>query len=118
MTTHAIKATRSLRSADEVMTEVNERVPHLVPHCFMDRSWIWVCGVDLRGKDNEPVRTALKEIGFRFSPAPHVMPDGETTGHWAHSCTRPMHNKRRRRDQSKLEQPEDPMAAELRALGL
>ena len=89
------KRIRQLRSADEVMAEVSERAPSLLDHCFMDRDWIWVCGVDLRGEHNLKIREAIKEIGFRFSPGGHVMPDGQTRGHWGHSCTRPMHPRRR-----------------------
>lgn len=86
---------RPRRSVDEVMQEVSERIPHLLPSMFLDRDWIWLCGVDLRGEQNLATRTALKEIGFRFSPGGHKMPDGVTVGHWGHSCSRPAFPKRK-----------------------
>jgi hypothetical protein len=76
-------------STAEVMQQVSERAPQLVPHCFLDRDWIWLCNVDLRGDANKPAREALKQIGFRFSPKGHVMQDGVTIGTWSHSCQRP-----------------------------
>jgi len=88
---------RPARSVDDVMGEVNERLPHLVKHCFLDRDWIWICGVDLRGEHNKATREVLGRngIGFRFSPGGHVMPDGKTVGHWGHSCSRPSFPRRR-----------------------
>lgn len=103
------------------MAEVKKRLPSLAPHCVMDRAWIWVCGIDLRGDDNKPTRETLKEIGFRFAREPHLMPDGQTVGHWAHSCERPMF-RRRERHKSNRPMPSDPsiddMADQLKALGL
>lgn len=62
---------------------------------FLDRDWVWLCGVDLRGEHNAATREALKEIGFRFSPGGHTMPDGVTVGKWGHSCSKPAFPKRR-----------------------
>lgn len=112
-----LKPTRQPRSADEVMEEVSERVPHILPHCFMDRDWIWVCNVDLRGEVNKPTRETLKEIGFRFSPGGHLMPDGTTRGTWGHSCSKPAFPKRRPAT-AKYSRMEDDPAALLRSLGL
>ena len=80
-------------SADEVMSQLAERAPHLVEHCYLDRSWIWYCGPSLQ-KD-AAARTVLKELGFRYSPAGHEMPDGVTRGSWGHSCQKPMFPKRK-----------------------
>jgi hypothetical protein len=111
------KSIRQPRSVDDVMQEVNERAPHLVDNCFIDRDWIWVCSVDLRGTHNEATRTALKEIGFRFSPGGHIMPDGVTRGHWGHSCQKPTGVRRKPAHPKNRITQEDP-ADMLRSLGL
>lgn len=59
----------------------------------MDREWVWYCGPSLQGKPAD--RQVLKDLGFRFSPDGHMMPDGETLGSWGHSCQRSMFPKRR-----------------------
>lgn len=87
--------TRPRRTIDEVMQEVSERTPHLLQSMFLDRDWVWLCGVDLRGEHNAATREALKEIGFRFSPGGHTMPDGVTVGHWGHSANKPAFPKRK-----------------------
>lgn len=86
---------RVLRTVEEVMTLIAEQVPALVEHAYLDRDWVWICKVNLSGGANLPARTALKSIGFRFSPEGHLMPDGATRGHWGHCCTKPMFPKRR-----------------------
>lgn len=84
------------RSADEVMEEVSERLPHLVQFMFMDRDWIWYCGPALSGDENKETRKVLgrEGIGFRFAPAGHTMPDGKTIGTWSHSCVKPAYPRR------------------------
>jgi hypothetical protein len=109
---------RQLRSADEVMQELSERAPSLVDHCFMDRDWIWYCGPALSGNDNIPLRQHLKDLGFRFCPDGHTMPDGTTKGSWGNSCLKPMHAKRKKNlNHHRITPAEDP-ADQLRSLGL
>lgn len=81
--------TRTPRSIEEVMDDVQARVPHLTNQMFLDRNWVWYCGPSLAGAENKATREALKEIGFRFSREGHLMPDGVTTGTWGHSCLKP-----------------------------
>lgn len=102
------------------MQQVSARLPHLVAHCFLDRDWIWLCDIDLSGDENKDTRAVLKEIGFRFCPKGHVMPDGKTLGTWSHSCRHPIF--RRRAAQAKRhgvsdDEPED-CANLFRELGL
>lgn len=112
---------RPLRSADVVMELIASAAPHLLEHAFMDRSWIWICNINLSGEANKATREKLKEIGFRFSMQGHIMPDGKTVGKWGHCTLRPQPFKRHRngvvptRDQQP--EPED-VAAQLRAMGL
>lgn len=104
--------TRQLLSTEEVMQRVYEQTPHLTEHMYEDRAWIWYCGPSLQGEHNKATREALKEIGFRFSPGGHLMPDNETRGTWGHSCDRPMFNRR------KPKAKEEDAVSTLEALGL
>ena len=99
------KPIRQARSPEDVMALVNERIPHLVERMFMDREWIWYCGPSLAGEDNKATREALKEFGFRYAMKPHLMPDGQTTGTWGNSCTRPTCNFRRGQHRPASPQP-------------
>ncbi len=108
------------RSIDEVMTVLSTKAPHLLEKCFVDRDWIWICNVDLRGEANVPTREVIKELGFRFSPGGHVMQDGQTRGHWGHSCLKPMGPRRRKggvKQEDEKEETTD-LAAAFRALGM
>jgi hypothetical protein len=87
------------------MADVQLHVPHLARHMFMDRDWIWYCGPTLQGAQNLETRGKLKGFGFRFSPGGHLMPDGQTKGHWGHCCEKPMGPRRRRRPTETEEQP-------------
>lgn len=106
---NAKKPARQRMTTEEVVAEVLRKCPSLVEHMFLDREWVWYCGPSL--KNNAEVRTALSEIGFRFSPKGHLMPDGETIGSWGHSCLRPIFARRQNKKQSasnRLEQPTEP----------
>ncbi len=95
------------------MQQVYEEAPRLIEHMYVDRDWIWYCGPSLQGESNRSTREAIKEIGFRFSPGGHLMPDGVTRGTWGHSCQRPMFPKRKgARPKTETEVPS------LEALGL
>lgn len=94
------------------MAQVFEQTPSLTEHMYVDRDWIWYCGPSLQGEHNRATREALKEIGFRFSPGGHIMPDGETRGTWGHSCQRPMFPKR------KAKPTEESALATLESFGL
>lgn len=87
-------------SIAEVMGKVQASIPALVEHMFLDGAWIWYCGPSLAGKENEPVRQHLKDIGFRFCFKGHPMKnnDGQATnviGTWGHSCEKPTSTRRR-----------------------
>jgi|GEM_PF-7022026 len=73
---------------DDVISEIAVKAPDLLNHLKVDRAWLWYCGPALMGKANEPVRQALKGMGFRFAPKGRMV-DG-AVGHWAHSCSVPM----------------------------
>jgi hypothetical protein len=112
------KRVRVPRSVEEVMSQMSERVPHLLEKCFMDRDWIWICNVDLRGEANVPTREFIKELGFRFSPGGHLMQDGKTRGHWGHSCLKPMGPRRRKGGVTQEKEEETDLAAAFRSLGM
>jgi hypothetical protein len=85
---------------DEVLAQVQAKLPALIPHLYRDGEWLWYCGPSLAGADNKPVRETLKEIGFRFAFSGHRMRNaaGEQTdiiGTWGHSCKHPTPPRRR-----------------------
>lgn len=112
-----MKTTRPRLPIDEVMAQVQARLPALVPHCYLDGEWIWYCGPSLAGADNAATRETLKEIGFRFAFKGHVMRDSAghpttTVGTWGHSCQRPLPPRRRGRQPTESESaPSSPSAS-------
>ena len=98
-----MKTTTIKRSIPEVMGEVGEKLPSLVPFMFLDGSWIWYCGPSLAGAENKETREVLgtRGIGFRFAPHGHLMQDKTTLGTWGHSCEAPIP----RRFRSKQKEP-------------
>lgn len=85
------KTPATTRPISEVMEEVAQKLPSLVPFMFLDGSWIWYCGPALSGGENKETRELLgtRGIGFRFAPNGHLMPDKQTLGTWGHSCEAP-----------------------------
>lgn len=67
--------------ADQVVHLFAKNLPHLVKGLGADRNWLWWSGA----KPEERDRAAMKEIGFSFTPRPHVLPDGRQAL-WFHSC--------------------------------
>ena len=123
MSTTTHKRAKVLQSSDQVMERMSKQAPSLLGHCFMDRDWIWICGIDLRGEHNLKIREAIKEIGFRFSPGGHLMQDGKTRGHWGHSCLKPMGRGRKGKGQVKGQEVVEEevitdFAAAFRSLGM
>ena len=98
---------------EEVQEAIATRIPDLAEYLQSDREWLWYCGPSLAGEGNKPIREALKEIGFRFTPGGHLMPDGETKGSWGHSCHHPIRKFKQRPRNSEEEPAEqfDPLAA-------
>jgi len=97
-----MKPSRPRLPIDEVMTQMQARLPALVPHMFLDGAWVWYCGPSLAGETNKPTRETLKEMGFRFAFSGHVMKDaaGQATtvrGSWGNSCQHPTPPRRHNR---------------------
>lgn len=112
--------TKPRQSKEQVIAALEEQTTGLLEHMYEDRDWIWYCGPALTGKANAAIRNVLKNLGFRFSPKGHLMPDGETIGTWGHSCQRPMFPKRRRHPTTRDHETEveDHAQTGLAALGL
>lgn len=92
----------------EIMERLGSKAPHLAENCYLDREWVWYCGPSLR--ENPADRAVLKEMGFRWSKAGHLMPDGKTVGTWGHSCQKPMFP-RRKKPSTPAAAPVDELAA-------
>lgn len=69
-------------SAEIVGQLVSTRLPHLAPGLARDRAWLWLC---TEGKPCESDRTIMKDLGFGFTPRPHVLPDGRVA-RWFHAA--------------------------------
>lgn len=95
-----MKTPRPRLPIDEVMAQLQAKLPALVLHMFLDGEWVWYCGPSLAGDTNKPTRETLKEMGFRFAFNGHVMKDAEgnatdLTGSWGNSCQHPTPTRRR-----------------------
>ena len=91
MPEHARNPNRDL-PADEVRALVREKLPHRADDLEADRLWLWLpCP---GGKPSEEDRTILKDLGFRFTPAFHRLPDG-SSAHWYHAAGHPVFRRRR-----------------------
>lgn len=86
--------------ADTVEMLFAEKLPHLFDKLSRDREWLWFCGPKPEEKDRE----VLKELGFGFTPRPHLCESGES-GHWYHACGGPV--LRRGRNGSKRSRSND-----------
>lgn len=67
--------------ADQVVHLFVKQLPAMFDGLAADREWLWWSG----DKPSDAHRAILLEIGFRFTPRPHRLPDGRTA-HWYHSC--------------------------------
>lgn len=68
--------------AEQVEHLVEKNLPHLASGLCRDRAWVWLV---TGGKPPEADRKLLVELGFGFTPKPHVCPSGDTS-HWFHAC--------------------------------
>ena len=101
--------------ADEVRARLREKLPHRAEGLSSDRAWIWLV---TNGKPSEEDRTILKDLGFRFTPAVHILPDGNVS-HWYHAAGGAVLRRRRRKtgtteseeDSNQPAQPEPAIAA-------
>ena len=91
--------------APQVQEMVEFVAPHLAVHLRPDGSWLWYCGPSL--KEDPAARETLKNLGFRFAKAGHVMPDKQTRSFWGHSCDRPTRRRRRHRFTSAEKEADD-----------
>lgn len=100
----------------DVELEVKRRLEPLSAALVADRGWLWICGVNLSGKENEATRATLKEIGFRYAPNGHPIPEFDCVGSWGHSCEHPI--KRTFRMKPRREILDENPIANLASLGL
>ncbi len=73
-------------SAEVVGQLVATRLPHHLPGLAQDRAWLWLV---TDGKPCEQDREVMKDIGFGFTPRPHILPD-KRVARWYHACSNPV----------------------------
>lgn len=80
-------------SVMDVFAWLSANHPALFASAALERNWVWLVGVDLRGDQNKAVRESIKAFGFKFkAEGDHVLPDGRKS-RWAHACQHPMKRK-------------------------
>lgn len=90
----------SNKSIPQVLEELAQRHPELLPHVEQERNWLWLTA-DLTGEANKPLRESIGRakpdrpngIGFQFAPRGHTLPSGKVS-HWAHHANHPIRYKR------------------------
>jgi hypothetical protein len=92
-TTQPPKTKPTRMDAQEVMDSIATQLPEILGHIHADGDWLWYTGPSLQS--SPATRLVLKDIGFRFAPRGHVMPEGNGIGSWGHSCLRPTPRRRK-----------------------
>ena len=108
MPEHVPNPNRKL-TAEVVGQLVSARLPHMAPGLCPDRLWLWLV---TDGKPCEEDRTVMKDLGFGFTPRPHILPDGRVA-RWYHATGHPVlrRGKNRGTGEKETSNPDDALAA-------
>lgn len=103
-----MKTPAVLKSAEQVLAELAEKHPELLPHVEQDRSWLWLVG-DFRGEQHKALRESIgrRGVGFIFAAAGHALPSGRTSN-WGHHLETPTRFKRRGKTSSTTTNASEP----------